>query len=695
MQRILRTIKRIASIAMLITAVSCSGPGSPTGIPTSTQLGTPTPIPSTTPTPTTKPTVPPTLFPTQAPALKPYISAGTYHTCVQAAAGRVQCWGWNKYGQLGDGTKIDRLTPVDVLGLAGGVSAISAGSSHTCALTSNGGVKCWGQNNSGQLGDGTTTDSSTPVDVVGLTSGVSAIAAGDAQTCALTVGGGVKCWGSRGYGLGDGTLTDRHTPVDVIGLASGVSTITTGGGTSCALTVGGGVKCWGSNWKGQLGDGTTTARLTPVDVSGLASGVTAIATHNYSTCALTAGGGVKCWGFNEFGQLGDGTTTDSSVPVDVSGLASGVSAISVAGLANCVLTFSSGVKCWGSNARGGLGDGTTTDRHTPVDVSGLTSGVSAIAAGGAHVCAITSSGEVKCWGYNNHGQLGDGTYNYRTVAVDVKTAPLPTQTAIPATPQLTLKLMTYNIWLGAGVDPSTSNIRGNNMNRLADLITLVKQADPDILGLQELYFWDTGDPPIIEQFASALNMNYYLAPTPDGSDNAIFSKYPILEGENLWNSIGDSGLRAVVQTPDGRKVRVIVVHLVGGLDKSLTRSCQFDKMRRMMESNRDQPGILMGDINSLPSAPEVGYLTAGGWELVQSDDFDDIFVLSRQAWSANRICFSENASNPGCILDTHISDHHPVGATISFYDLPNPFSPAPSPTPFPVENCNYDNAPSH
>jgi len=687
MQRILHAVKMIALIAILITAVSCSGPGSPTEIPTSTQAGTPTPTPTTTLVPTTTPS----LFPTQTPTLMPYISAGEYHTCLGTAAGGVQCWGFNKYGQLGDGTTIDRITPVDVIGLAGGVSAISAGSDHTCALTSSGGVKCWGNNNSGELGDGTTTDSSTPVDVTGLTSGVRAIAAGTRQTCVLTSRGGVKCWGSRGNGLGDGTLTDRHTPVDVIGLTSGVSAITTGGFTTCALIIGGGVKCWGSNWKGQLGNGTTTDRLTPVDVIGLTSGVTAIATNNYTTCVLTAGGGVKCWGNNNYGQLGDGTNTDSSTPVDVSGLTSGVTAIAAGGMFNCALTLGGGVKCWGSNARGALGDGTTTDRFNPVDVSGLASGVIAIATGGGHTCALTSSGGVKCWGYNKYGQVGDGTYDYRTMAVDVGPAAIPTQSPLPAAPQLTLRVMAYNIWYGAGVIPAASTQRGSNMNRLADLITLVKQADPDILAFEEVIGWTAGDPSIIEQFASELNMNYYLAPPQSRDSNlAIFTKYPILEAENLSDYVGNNGaLRAVVQTPDGQNLNVVVVHLDPERNNQLLRSCEFDKLRRIMESYRDQPSILMGDINSLPSDAEVGYLTAGGWELVQSVEVDDIFVLSSQAWSAKRMCFSINASNPGCILDTHISDHNPVGAILSFYDLPNPFGPPPSPTPVPVENCNY------
>ena len=246
-------------------------------------------------------------------------AGGGPHVCAHAAGGG-KCWGFNGGGELGDGTT-QRTTAVDVSGLTSGVGAIAVGGSHTCALTTGGGVKCWGTNTTGaNLTGQDHTRRTTAVDVSGLTSGVAAIAAGGGNTCALTTGGGVKCWGYNGDGeLGDGTTTPRTTAVDVSGLTSGVASIAAGGSNTCALTTGGGVKCWGYNGDGELGDGTTTPRMTAVDVSGLTSGVAAIAAgRRYHTCALTTGGGVKCWGLNYFGELGDGTTTDRLTPVDVS-----------------------------------------------------------------------------------------------------------------------------------------------------------------------------------------------------------------------------------------------------------------------------------------------------------------------------------------------------------------------------------------
>jgi alpha-tubulin suppressor-like RCC1 family protein len=406
------------------------------------------------------------------------ISAGFRHTCALTSAGGVKCWGENSFGELGDGTSSGpqkcyvptsfygesfqcATTPVDVSGLTSGAMAVSAGGGDACALTSAGGVKCWGANAGGQLGDGTSTGpekcteffghnyacSTTPVDVSGLTSGVMAISAGREYTCALTSAGGVKCWGGNEYGqLGDGTTAEKTTPVDVRGLTSGVTQISAGGSHTCALTSAGGVECWGANAGGELGDGTSigpekcgyyeeACSSTPVDVSGLTSGVTQIGAGVGDACALTSSGGVKCWGENGSGQLGDGTNTGpeqckpggehacSKTPVDVSGLTSGVMAVSTGGGDACALTSAGGVECWGGNAGGELGDGRPPGPEkcapgngkespcskTPVDVSGLTSGVAAISASASHTCALTSAGGAECWGEDGSGQLGDGT----------------------------------------------------------------------------------------------------------------------------------------------------------------------------------------------------------------------------------------------------------------------------------------------
>jgi len=172
-------------------------------------------------------------------------------------AGAVRCWGANEFGALGDGTTGRELTAVNVSGLTTGVASIAAGARHSCSLDSAGVVKCWGENRAGQIGDGTTSNSIFPSDVVGLSSGISRIAAGGRHTCALTTGGSVKCWGADGAGqLGDGTTTQRLTPVDVIGI-TGATAITVGVDHSCAILANGSARCWGYNIVGKVGDGTS------------------------------------------------------------------------------------------------------------------------------------------------------------------------------------------------------------------------------------------------------------------------------------------------------------------------------------------------------------------------------------------------------------------------------------------------------
>jgi alpha-tubulin suppressor-like RCC1 family protein len=350
------------------------------------------------------------------------ISARSSHTCALDSGGGVLCWGFNLNGQLGTGATGSSSAAVGVSGLASGVDAIDAGGVHSCAVTEDGGVVCWGSNARGQLGIGTASHLDAPVEVEALAGDVAALGAGESHTCALTPGGGVECWGENTSGqLGNGTNTPSLAPVAVSGLGSGVAAVAVGGNHGCALTTGGGVSCWGANPNGQLGDGTTTPSSVPVPVTGLAGGVAAIAAAkgNHS-CALTTGGGVLCWGRNHAGQLGNGTNTTgpTSAPVAVSGLASGVAAIALGTDHSCALTLAGGVVCWGLGLDGQLGNGGNSGSNVPVPVTGLSSGVLAIAAAGRSSCALTASG-VACWGHNAFGQLGDGTTTNRNTPVAV------------------------------------------------------------------------------------------------------------------------------------------------------------------------------------------------------------------------------------------------------------------------------------
>ncbi len=362
-----------------------------------------------------------------------FSDAQGYFSCALTVSGGVKCWGYNYYGSLGNGTFTTSssgiTTPVDVTGLTSGVAQISVGYLHACALLTSGGVKCWGYNVHGELGNGTFSNIfphgiSTPQDVIGLTSGVAQINAGTYGTCAVTTSGGAKCWGSNYSGtVGDGTFTNRATPVDVSGLTSGVVQVSRGYEQSCAVTTSGGAKCWGYNYFGGLGNGTFTTSATPVDVSGLTSGVAQISASGYGACAVTTSGGAKCWGYNAHGQIGNGTFTSYpygiGTPVDVIGLTSGVARISSGFYHTCALTAAGGAKCWGYNGLGGLGNGTFTDSSTPVNVSGLTSGIAQVSSGFYHTCALTTGGGARCWGYNGHGQLGNGTFTTSATAVDV------------------------------------------------------------------------------------------------------------------------------------------------------------------------------------------------------------------------------------------------------------------------------------
>jgi alpha-tubulin suppressor-like RCC1 family protein len=339
--------------------------------------------------------------------------------------GGLKCWGRNQYGQLGDGSMgtLGRPVPTDVLTLTSGVADVAAGALHTCALTTGGGVKCWGYNGTGQLGDNTTSavGRSVPDYVANLISGVVAIAAGASHTCALTTAGAVKCWGWNYYGqLGDGTASlQALTPVQVSGMTTGAAAVSARGDFTCAKTTAGAVKCWGYNYSGELGDGTTTDKRAPVNVSGLTSGVLTIGAGAEHACALLTGGAVKCWGYNSYGAVGDGTTTNRSTPTAVNTLGGGVAALSVGANHACVQMTGGAVSCWGHNIYGQVGDGTKVNRAAPTTVPGLPSGIASVSAGTGATCALTSSGNGLCWGSTAHGILADGILQQSTWPVSV------------------------------------------------------------------------------------------------------------------------------------------------------------------------------------------------------------------------------------------------------------------------------------
>jgi len=338
-------------------------------------------------------------------------------------AGGAKCWGRGTEGQLGNGPAMSQLMPVNVQGLTSGVASISAGSYHTCAVTTAGGAKCWGSDTYGQLGNDSDLENKlTPVDVDGLTSGVLSISTNTYHTCAVTISGGAKCWGRNDYGqLGNDSTTNQPRPVDVKGLLSGVGSISAGNSHTCAVTISGGAKCWGVDSYGQLGnDIKLETKHTPVNVDGLTSGVVSISAGHYHTCVITTSGGAKCWGYNSHGQIGNNSTTNQPRPVDVQELLSGVGSISASFYQTCAVTTSGGAKCWGGDEYGQLGnDAKLENKHTPVDVDGLASGVVSIAVS-YHTCAVITGGKAKCWGWNNYGQLGNDSTTNQPTPVDVQ-----------------------------------------------------------------------------------------------------------------------------------------------------------------------------------------------------------------------------------------------------------------------------------
>jgi len=417
----------------------------------------------------------------------------SYHTIALHADGNVFTWGYDVYGQLGDGSTDDKTTPVRVLkGAYNGTSylgdnpankiiSVASNRRQSMALAADGGVYTWGDNSYGQLGDGSTTQRNTPVRVLkgeynGTTylgdnpaNKITAVAMGYAHSIALAEDGSVYTWGKNNCGqLGDGSTTQRNTPVRVLkGEYAGTTylgdnpsnkiiAVAAGYDYSIALAEDGSVYTWGKNNYGQLGDGTTNDKTTPVRVlKGEYAGTTylgdnpsnkiiAVALGYYHSIALAADGSVYSWGYNFYGQLGDGSTTQRNTPVRVlKGAYDGTAylgdnpsnkiiAVAAGSDYSIALTEDGSVYTWGYNSNGQLGDGSTTQRNTPVRVlkgeyAGTTylgdnpsNKIIAVALGYAHSIALAEDGSVYTWGYNYSGQLGDGSTTQRNTPVRVK-----------------------------------------------------------------------------------------------------------------------------------------------------------------------------------------------------------------------------------------------------------------------------------
>jgi alpha-tubulin suppressor-like RCC1 family protein len=343
------------------------------------------------------------------------------HTCAVTSTGTAFCWGSNQLGQLGNASATSSTTPVHVSGGLTFKSVSAQGNEivdHTCGVTTSGAAYCWGDNRTGQLGDGTTASSTVPVVVVG---GLvfTTVGAGNGHSCGIAIDGTAYCWGSNSVGqLGTGLMGGSSlTPVAVSGGLSVVA-LSVGNGHSCGLTGNGAAYCWGLNSWGQLGDGTRVDNPNPVAVAGGLpfKGISAGGNHS---CGVTTSGAAYCWGLNAFGQIGDGSTTNSATPVPVaSGLVfESISAGSVHH--SCGVTTSGGAFCWGTGPA--LGDATTTS-FTPAAVAG---GLlfKSISAGDLHTCGVTTTGVAYCWGQNSDGQLGTGTTAGSSVPVKVAGQP--------------------------------------------------------------------------------------------------------------------------------------------------------------------------------------------------------------------------------------------------------------------------------
>jgi alpha-tubulin suppressor-like RCC1 family protein len=346
------------------------------------------------------------------------VAMGRNHFCARKRDGTLWCWGGNGTGQLGDGTTSFRSTPAQVPGITGAAD-VAATNDFTCAVVAGGALRCWGSEGFGELGNGVTSAQPSPRVVTALGNDVAQLTAGYQSFCARKLGGTVACWGLNLAGSLDGSMSYQPIPAEaaVPGRAA-ASVAASDGGATCAVSTAGEVWCWGllSNANRSF-DLVTVA----VQVAGLPADIIEVAVGWGHACALARAGTLWCWGRNDYGELGDGSDAPfRATPVEVETLGPTVRHVTAADSHTCAQTADGSLWCWGANDYGELGDGTTDSRATPLPVTALGTKVRQAAAGSAdHTCAVLDDGTAWCWGRNDNGELGNGTLEQSTVPVQV------------------------------------------------------------------------------------------------------------------------------------------------------------------------------------------------------------------------------------------------------------------------------------